>query len=278
MSRIWLWRACVVGVALALPVAGAMAQVDGSGAATGAAAVPQIATMAGGSNIYDASVAALTKLAMIAVILEQALALIFDWKPFRETFDRSAVKPIVSFLFAGAIVHEFGLDVVATLIKAYGGDQDGIGVVSKLVTALVLAGGSGGINRILQRMGVRSNLNLKDDNAPPPTMAFVSVVPMPKSVKCDIACVTVVGIDSTGSSHSLGTVAGPSVGRDPTGWRAFFLQEKGRFPTDGGFALTPGQWSIRLDATDSAGTVSSSTIWGPYQLDAGAQIDLTIKV
>lgn len=277
MSRIWLWRAVVVAAALALPVAAALAQSD---PAAVTASANNISGSAAGlpPDMYEASVQALTKLAVISIILEQALALIFDWKPFRETFDRKAVKPLVSFLFAGAIVHEFGLDVVSALIRAYGGDRESIGTVSKLVTALVLAGGSGGINRILQRLGVRTNLDQKDDSAPPPTMAFVSVVPMPKSAKSDIGCVTIVGIDSAGANHSLGTVPGASVGRDPTGWRAWFLQEKGRFPPDEGFAITPGQWSIRLDAVDSAGNGSSSAVWGPYQLDAGTRIDLTLKV
>lgn len=277
MSRIWLWRAVVVVAATALPVAGALAQSD---PAAVAATINNMSGSAAGlpPDMYEASVQALTKLAVIAIVLEQALALIFDWKPFRETFDRRAVKPLVSFLFAAAIVHEFGLDIVSTLIRAYGGDRTGIGIVSKLVTALVLAGGSGGINRILQRLGVRTNLDHKDESAPPPTTAFVSVVPMPKSPKSDIGCVTIVGIDTAGAIHSLGTVPGASVGRDPTGWRAWFLQEKGRFPPDEGFAIAPGQWSIRLDAVDSAGNMSSSAVWGPYQLDAGTRIDLTLKV
>lgn len=276
MSRVWLWRAVVVGAALTLPVAAALAQADpGTVPVPGPAPASPVGLP---SDMYDASVQALTKLAVIAVILEQALALIFQWKPFRDTFDRAAVRPMVSFLLAAAIVHEFGLDVVATLITAYGGDQTGIGLASKLVTALVLAGGSSGINRILQRLGVRTSLDTKEDVAPPPTQAFLAVVPMPKSTSKDIASVTVVGIDAGGASHSLGTVPGGSIGRDPKGWRAWFLQEKGRFPAEGGFALTPGQWSVRLDAVDSAGTVSSSAVWGPYQLDAGTKVDLTLKV
>lgn len=270
MARAWRWSVLAAGASL-LSIAGmAAAQTVDPGAAPVAASLP--------TDIYGASINALTKLAVIAIILEQALALIFDWKPFRVTFDRTAVKPLVSFIFAAAIVHEFGLDVVSGLITAYGGDQTGVGIISKLVTALVLAGGSSGINRILQRMGVRTNLNTKDESAPPPTKAFVSVVPLPKAPAGNFASVTIVGIDAAGTTHSLGNVPGANIGKDPTGIRAFFLQEKGRFPTDGGFALEPGQWSIRLDAVDTGGAVTSSAVWGPYQLDAGTQIDLTLKV
>lgn len=271
MARGWLWRVIIVGAAVALPVAQALAQ----------GTAPEAAAASDGTNlIYSASADALTKLAVIAVILEQALAIIFDWKLFRETFDRQAVKPIVSFLFALAIVHQFQIDMLANLVDIYNGPAISTpsGMISKLITALVLAGGSGGINRILQKLGVRTNLNLKDDPAPAPTQAFVSVVPMPKSSDGTITSVTVVAIDSGNVLHSLGTVPGSSVGKDPTGIRAWFLQEKGRFPGSGGFAINPGLWSIRLDAVDGIGNTSSSATWGPYQLDAGAEIDLTLKV
>ncbi|MFV3126273.1 hypothetical protein [Niveispirillum sp. KHB5.9] len=273
MSRVWLWRSVVTGAILVLPVAGALAQVE-------PAAVPTPTTGVGSvmaPDMYTASVQALTKLAVIAIVLEQALALIFDWKLFRETFDNKAVKPLVSLLFAAAIVHEFSLDVVATLITAYGGDQTSIGFVSKLVTALVLAGGSTGINNILRKLGVRTGPDTPDEPVVAPTQAFVAIVPVPKA-KDNLSSVTVVGVDSTGTAHSLGTVAGNSVGRDPKGLGAWFLQEKGRFPRTGGFALAPGHWSIRLDAVDNAGNASSSAVWGPYQLDAGTRIDLTLKV
>lgn len=229
---------------------------------------------------YTLSALALTKLAVIAVILEQALAVIFDWKPFRETFDRKAVKPLVSFLFAVGIVHQFKLDIVGELIEAYSSSPViSAGIVSKLVTALVLAGGSGGINRIMQRLGIRSDLNLKEEAAPPPTHAFVSVVPSLSPVKgTTYTGLTIVGIDSTGAINSLGTVPVDKVGKDPRGILAWFLQEKGRFPPDGGFPMTPGQWSLRLDAIDSTGAVKSSPVWGPYQLAAGVRVDLTMKL
>lgn len=266
-----VWLLVVAAAAAMLPVmALAQAADPATAPAPGITGMPQ--------NVYDASVEALTKLAVIAIILEQALALIFDWKPFRETFDRKAVKPLVSFLFAAGIVNEFGLDVLHTLIDAYGGSPQGAGVLSKLVTALVLAGGSGGINRILQRLGVRTNLDAREEPIVAPTKAFVSVVPLLKDAKRTVSCVTIVGTDASGTSHSLGIVPGGSVGRDPTGVRAFFLQEKGRFPPCGGFPLEPGLWTIRLEAVDDAGAISKSADWGPYQLDAGTDIDLTLKV
>lgn len=271
MGRNGPWRVCLAVGLLALPVATALAQ----GAPTPAPATSPIGLP---QDLYDASIQALVELGVIAVILEQALALIFDWKPFRETFDRLAVKPIVSFLFALGLVHEFNLDIVADLMKVYGSTAVNVGMISKLVTALVLAGGSGGINRILQRLGFRNDATFKKEVPPPPTMAHVAVVPMPKAPKPDIASVTIIGIDANGTAHSLGTVPGANIGRDPKGLGAWFLQEKGRFPSEGGFPLAPGKWSIRLDATDSAGAVSSSTVWGPYQVDAGTRIDLTLKV
>lgn len=248
--------------------------------ALGQDAVPTTPTSVVDDQIYTLSALALTKLAVIAVILEQALAVIFDWKPFRETFDRKAVKPLVSFLFAVGIVHQFKLDIVGELIEAYSSSPvTSAGVVSKLVTALVLAGGSGGINRIMQRLGIRTDLNLKEEAAPPPTDAFVSVVPSLAPVKgVTYTGLTIVGIDNTGAINSLGTVPVDKVGKDPGGILAWFLQEKGRFPPEGGFPMPPGQWSLRLDAIDSSGAVKSSPVWGPYQLNAGARVDLSMKV
>jgi hypothetical protein len=108
------------------------------------------------SQHYGASFKVLFGLFVLAVILESGLAVIFNWRPFLQVFDARGVKTIVSLLFALLIVWKFDLDIATQLINVLWDsryEQSGVGM---FVSALVLAGGSSGVNTLLVALGFRS--------------------------------------------------------------------------------------------------------------------------
>jgi hypothetical protein len=127
-------------------------------------------------EIYAQSFKALFVLFIIAIILESGLAVIFNWRPFIQLFDARGVKTIVSFLFAWLFVSAFDLDIVTNLVNVYSQKSYLINFPGTFVTALVLAGGSSGVNNLLVALGFRS-VKTADQAAPklPPTEAWISV-------------------------------------------------------------------------------------------------------
>src|SRR5262249_46470395 len=67
---------------------------------------------------YPEGAKALFLLFTLAVILESALAVLFNWRPFIETFNARAVRPVVSFVVALLVVREFNLDLFTTFVNA----------------------------------------------------------------------------------------------------------------------------------------------------------------
>lgn len=69
--------------------------------------------------IYGKSAAALTMLFVIAVVLESAFAVLFNWSVFLVYFSVRGVKTIVMIGASWLIVNAYDIDVLASLIAAY---------------------------------------------------------------------------------------------------------------------------------------------------------------
>ena len=110
-----------------------------------------------GDNVYDASLKAITILLVVAVLLESALAVIFNWRVFRAYFSVAGLKTLISFVVSLFIVQGFGLDIMSRLLSVYeqGDFQSNLG--TQLLTALIIAGGSSGVNKLLVAFGYRDN-------------------------------------------------------------------------------------------------------------------------
>ena len=104
---------------------------------------------------YQESFKAIFLLFVLAVVMESALAVLFNWRPFVETFNARAVRPLIAFIAAFIFVKMFNLDIVTALVNATTTQQFPVSIEGAVMTALVIAGGSSGVNTMLAALGYR---------------------------------------------------------------------------------------------------------------------------
>ena len=135
-------------------------------ASPAAAQAPQngVFSLLTGEGLSAASITVLT-LFLLAVLLELALAIIFNWRPFIESFNARATRPLVSFGVALAFVVYFNFDAVTGLMNAVQKTALPANWFGQVLTAAILAGGSAGVNTMLVALGFRE-LKTQDTAAP----------------------------------------------------------------------------------------------------------------
>jgi hypothetical protein len=104
--------------------------------------------------------AILGKVAIVVVILESALSALFNWRVYREVVNHRAWKTPLMFATGLVIVWQFGFDVFAQMLPKAGAvnaPADG-NWLTMIVSALILAGGSSGVNTLFQNLGLRNPL------------------------------------------------------------------------------------------------------------------------
>lgn len=233
-----------------------------------------------GDGDYADSFKTLVVMFVAAVLLESALATIINWRPFLDYFDARGVKTVISVAVALVVVYVFDFDAVTRLLKIYGAGLDmKDGTVTlpfpgKFLTAWIIAGGSSGVNNILIALGFRSVRTAEQVKPkPPPDHGWVSV--HLERVKA-VGPVSVL-IGPKGGDTIAGTITGISAGSRV--WR-YFVRDKGRFPTSGGFALPQDvEFEIGLSGFDKDGKVIKLLEpWGPYKLQAHAIVDIELRL
>jgi hypothetical protein len=227
------------------------------------------------SEFYAKSFKALFALFILAVLVENGLALIFRWRPFLDYFDSRTVNALVAFAFSLVFVWLFKLDIATTLVNTYAGTGHSVNWPGMLLTASIIGGGSGGVNRMFQALGFRAVSSQQQPPAPKPprTEAWIAVTLVRKEA---VGPVTVL-IDEPGGNRTVaGTISG--VGRGPSWWR-YVVRDKGRFPTTGGHTVALGKpYEVVLQGMDRAGNPKESMKWGPYEFAPGALVDLELSV
>jgi hypothetical protein len=226
------------------------------------------------SEIYVDSFKALFVLFIIAVVLESGLALVFNWRPFIEFFDSRGVKTIIMFAFSYFFVEVFSLDITTRLVNVYSGSDWPVNFPGKIVTALVLAGGSSGVNNLFLAFGFRS-VERKQQVAPKPKPgeAWIAVKLTRMRAKGPVS--VLIG-PQAGPLTVAGTISGTSKGN--RGLR-YFLRDRGRFPTAGGHSLEPAKsYEVKLEGVDDEGRKITSSVWGPYEFAKGAIVDLEMPL
>jgi hypothetical protein len=236
-------------------------------------AVQVSVTSASESAIYSQSFKALFALFVLATILESGLAVIFNWRPFVQLFDARGMKTIVSVAFALFFVTLFDFDILTRLVDLYSDAKQTSSVPGRFITALVLAGGSAGVNNLLVALGFRS-VKTAEQTTPKPaaTEAWVAI----RLIRDKAVGPVFVLIGTQGVTPAVaGTISGSS--RDSSILR-YFVRDYGRFPASGGHSVAPLQsYLIRLEGTDKSGTRLTTT-WGPYALAPGAIVDIALRV
>jgi hypothetical protein len=242
--------------------------------------------------VYSASASALTVLLVTAVVLESAFAIIFNWRVFLSYFSTKGVKTIVMVAVSLLVVYTFNLDVMASLIAAYklpaGAPLDAAGLaaevarisgpVSKVVTALVLAGGSAGVHSLMNALGFRSSREAEIEPTPPQDQAWVAV-----KVKRVNAVGRVQVIVSKVDALPEGEIAPPaiagSIGFSRPGISELLLRNIDRFPQNGGYVVEPGKpYRIFVVGKDANGTVLTRPEDRLYVFAPRAIVDFQVEI
>jgi hypothetical protein len=91
---------------------------------------------------------------VLSVVFEVALTPVFNWRVFLKYFEGKGVKTPVTVVLAFIVFWSYGLDVVSDLLVALGHPAPQT-VGGRLLTALLIAGGSDGVLRIFTKLGIR---------------------------------------------------------------------------------------------------------------------------
>jgi hypothetical protein len=194
------------------------------------------------SDGLSAATITVATLFLLAVLLESALAIVFNWRPFIESFNARATRPLVSFAVALAFVVYFNFDAVTGLMNAVEKPQTQLSPnwLGYLLTAAILAGGSAGVNTMLVALGFRE---LKTQETASPkldlTQAWVAVRVLQEKTAGEVR----VQIGDPGAQANLplaGIIPG-SANKTSSPFRRFFLRDPGRFPPFGGYVVPSKQ-------------------------------------
>lgn len=230
-------------------------------------------------TIYADVAKTLVLLFALAVLLESALAGVFRWRPFAEFLNARAVRPLVAFLLAWWFVRHFDLDLVTALVNGSAQQAPkGVNNGGQILTALVLAGGSSGVNAILVALGFRQVSTPQTQPKPPPNKAWIAVRAMRKpttkgSIDVLMGPMITLADGTTKEPPFVGTI----VGRSGIGFLSFFMRDRGRFPGYGGHEVDPAQ-EVYVVLRGPPGTNRPEASWGPHRPAAGAIIDLDLEI
>jgi hypothetical protein len=224
---------------------------------------------------YPEAFKALFLLFVLAILLESALAILFNWRPFVETFNSRAVKPVISLLLSLIVVYKFGIDLVTTLAKLINPSVPAMDDTGKILTAMMIAGGSAGVNNLMVGLGFRQQRTPE------------TVTPKPPANKGWIS-VSIIRTDQIKGpvTVAIGTVTGDKVpvvaalSHSTTPGRRFFFRDRGRFPGSGGYAVAKDT-VVKVTATAEKADGSTPNMvksWGPEPIADGAIIDLTFTM
>ncbi len=216
---------------------------------------------------------------IMAVVLESALALIFNWRPFVRTFDGRGVKSVIALAASLAFVRYTDLDLLSIFEKAMDGSTEPQRVdeawFGSVLTAMVVAGGSAGVNRLLVALGFRSVLRAEEVvPKPPKDRAWISAR-LERSSPNESGTVRVMLKEGSGDFRLIGQISGSA---RPPGFLRWALQDRTRFPTLAGYSLV-GDRTYELELrSDEKSAVTTVARWGPVMVASGAIVDLQFNV
>ncbi len=216
---------------------------------------------------------------IMAVVLESALALIFNWRPFVRTFDGRGVKSVIALAASLAFVRYTDLDLLSIFEKAMDGSTEPQRVdeawFGSVLTAMVVAGGSAGVNRLLVALGFRSVLRAEEVvPKPPKDRAWISAR-LERSSPNESGTVRVMLKEGSGDFRLIGQISGSA---RPPGFLRWALHDRTRFPTLAGYSLV-GDRTYELEfRSDEKSANTTVARWGPVMVASGAIVDLQFNV
>lgn len=205
------------------------------------------------------------------MLVESGLHVIFDWQPFRQNFT-SGTKTIISIIVSYVFVTALGLDVVSRLVAIFSsGPTVSTGFFGRFITALIIAGGSSGVNNLMRSLGVRAVATPEQmAPKPPANEGWISVT----LVRDKAVGPVDVLIGDPSATPVVGSINRPAISEF---WR-YFRRDPGRYPPSGGYSVKAGEnCKVMLQGGDQNGSRISAT-WGPSLIGARAIVDLELKL
>lgn len=93
---------------------------------------------------------------VISVVFETAMTPIFNWRVFLTHFESKGIKTPVVIVTAFFVFWSYDLDIVEEILRAMGHEQKSE-FGGRVLTALLVAGGSDGVFRIFDKLGIRNS-------------------------------------------------------------------------------------------------------------------------
>jgi hypothetical protein len=174
-------------------------------------------------------------------------------------------------------VTQFKLDLVASILAAASSQAPPPSVPGRIITALVLAGGSAAINNILIALGFRQQRTAESVTPkPPPSKAWIAF--RLDRIEAEGPVEVFLGPTPATLPGTL-PLAGVIHGTSRPGVR-FFFRDRGRFPPFAGHEVQPGvPLSFKLvgHKSDTSHTVVE-TRRDNLVIESGAIIDLEVQL
>lgn len=188
---------------------------------------------------------------VLALLLESAFELLFNWRLFQAYFVGRAWRTPIMFAISFAIVKRFELDLLAEVFAAYhGGKQPTSSWISSALTAMIISGGSVGVNRLLVALNFRPAISKKQEETPKPasTEAYVSIAirGVKPGQKLNVDMQQSDNVNN--KAPTLTVITAESGGR----LREILFPSRTRFPHSGGMLLTATTKCYRFVITDLA--------------------------
>ncbi|SHJ95606.1 hypothetical protein SAMN02745216_02600 [Desulfatibacillum alkenivorans DSM 16219] len=98
---------------------------------------------------------------VLSLIFETAMTPIFNWTYFARFCEGKGVKTPLVIILAYAIFSKYNLDIIANSVQAFT-TYEGTFWGGKILSAMLIAGGSDGIFRIFTKLGIRNPQERKD--------------------------------------------------------------------------------------------------------------------
>lgn len=238
----------------------------------------------GSRAIYEQSLKALTILFVVAVLLENALAVVFSWRFFLTYVNVRVARTPIMVVAATVVVFAFGLDVLSSLIAIYKAPEgtapdlvaNAPNWFSKLMTALIIAGGSAGVTNVMRALGYRKTA--PEENAPAGPKAkqgWVAVRLKRKALVGDalVRLEVVAPQPNPLPAPIVGTInekLPPAEG--------LLLRNKNRFPQNGGYPVDVDKvYRVIVTGEDAGGNALKDTS-ADFMVAEKAIVDLEVEL
>ncbi len=188
---------------------------------------------------YSAIGALLLAFFGVVVLFESGFGLLFQWRLFREFLPVSGWRTPIMFVVSALLTYNFdALDVFHRSLEAFAGVATGPRHGTWLISAAILAGGSAGMMRIFEQLGVRA----PSIEPPPPAIdkskAWISL--QVASQGRDPSTV-VLNIHEAIATETLAVHAGIAGTLRDEGYgtrlKRIMLRDLRRFPPSGGYLV-----------------------------------------